>query len=182
MAERSVKVGPFSPGLNNRLEPIELDVRLQDRSQARHLYGADNVDLIKNGFKRRRGFERKLSANVHSLWSDGDKAFAVINDELRAIARAGAALMYSPLRAGMPKLPVSYVRAPNDIVYWTNSAELRCVIDGADYPISPAPQLAPTVASTTGSPRMPRRRTDPSRRSIASRWLVGSSVMPASVR
>ncbi len=150
MAERTVKVGPFSPGLNNRLEPTELDVRLQDRSTARHLYGADNIDLTKNGFKRRRGFEKKLSANVHSLWSDGDKAFAVINDELRAIARAGTALMYSPLRAGMAKLPVSYVRAPNDIVYWSNGAELRCVIDGADYPISPAPALAPSVYATTG--------------------------------
>lgn len=152
MAERSVTVGPFTPGLNNRLRPTELDLTLSDRTRARYLYGADNVDLTaEGGLKRREGFTQVLSGDMHSLWSTDDASYVVMNDELCAIDAGVTGT--TVLRSGMPKLPVSYTKSPNGIVYWSNGLELRCIVNGVDLPISAAPALAPTV--TVGSGALP---------------------------
>lgn len=151
MAERTVTAGPFQMGMNNRLRPTELEVLLPNRKNVRWLYGADNVDLTaEGGLKRREGFTSVLAGDSHSLWGDAGGTFAVVNDELCSLAVAGDTLVPTVLRTGLPKLPLSYTRAPNGIVYWSNGLELRCVVAGTDHPISAAPALAPTAVAASG--------------------------------
>ncbi|ADU36225.1 hypothetical protein [Variovorax paradoxus] len=147
---RDVPVGPFL-GLNNKLRPTELDAAQRDSKGARYLYGADNVDLTgRGGLKRREGFSLQLAGAVHSLWSDPLGAFAMVDDDLCALSPAGAGLAATVLRAGLPKMPVSYARAANGIVSWSNGLELRCIVDGVDYPMSAAPALSPEVVASAG--------------------------------
>ncbi|MDP9895379.1 hypothetical protein J2W32_004477 [Variovorax boronicumulans] len=150
MPQRTVSVGPLL-GLNNKLQPYELGAGTRLVPNARYLGAADNVDLTsKGGIKRREGFRLQLAGDVHSLWSDQLGAFAVVDDDLCALAPAGASLAAAVLRAGLPKMPVSYARAANGIVSWSNGLELRCIVDGVDYPMSAAPALAPEVVASAG--------------------------------
>lgn len=147
---RDVSVGPFV-GLNNRLSETELGAGTREQPNARFLSGADNVDLTaKRRIKRREGFGLQLAGDVHSLWGDELGAFAVFDDDLCALTPAGAALAATVLRAGLPKMPISFARAPNGIVSWSNGLELRCIVNGADFPMSAAPALAPSVVASTG--------------------------------
>ena len=147
---RDVPIGPFL-GLNNRLRATELDAAQRDSKGMRYLCGADNVDLTgKGGLKRREGFGLLLPGDVHSLWSDELGAFAVIDDDLCALAPHNGGIASTVLRAGLPKLLVSFTRAPNGIVWWSNGLELRCIVDGVDFPMSAAPALAPAVVASAG--------------------------------
>ncbi|WPG35306.1 hypothetical protein [Variovorax sp. EBFNA2] len=147
---RDVPVGPFL-GLNNKLRPTELDAAQRDSKGARFLWGADNVDLTgRGGLKRREGFDRQLPGNWHSLWGDAHGAFSVVDDALCALAPSDGGIASTVLRAGLPKLPLSYARAANGIVTWSNGLELRCIVGAADYPMSAAPALAPTVVASAG--------------------------------
>ncbi len=150
MPERSVSVGPFL-GLNNKRLPTELGAGTREAPDARYLYGADNVDLTaRGGLKRRPGFALQTAGDAHSLWSDEQGAFAVVDGTLCAVAESGSGIATAPLRSGLPDAPVSYARAGNGVVYWSNALELRCIVQGADLPISAAPALAPTVTASAG--------------------------------
>lgn len=137
---RTVKLGSLAPGLNNRLEPSRLQLRLPDRSQATYLYGADNVDITSNGFlKRRRGQSLASAGAAHSLWSDQQGAFGVVDGVLAKLSGDGAGLTREAIRQGLPALPVSYSRGADGDVYWTNSVEVRRIAVGGDRPIATAP-------------------------------------------
>jgi len=150
MPQRTVSVGPLL-GLNNKLQPYELGAGTRLVPNARYFGGADNVDLTaRGGLKRREGFSLQLAGHVHSLWSDELGAFAVINDDLCALGPSDGGIAATVLRSGLPRLPVSYARAANGIVSWSNGLELRCVVGGVDYPMSAAPALAPAVVASAG--------------------------------
>ncbi|GER16681.1 hypothetical protein [Variovorax boronicumulans] len=151
MTIRPVTIGSFAPGLNNRLDSTQLQTKLPNGANATYLYGADNVDLTASGgLKRRKGFDLQLPGDVHSLWGDALGAFAVVDNDLCALSPRAQGLASTVMRAGMPKLPLSYARAANGIVSWSNGLELRCIVDGVDYPMSAAPALAPEVVAGAG--------------------------------
>lgn len=155
MAQRSVDLGSFAPGLNNRVEPTRLDTRLPDRSKATYLYAADNADLTANGYlKRRRGFTQRIASPTHSVWSDRDAAemFAVVAGQLERIVEGGTGLVRSVVRAGMPQLPVSYSRGADGAVYWSNGAAIRRVENGVDRPVATEPLgLIPAISVGAGA-------------------------------
>lgn len=157
MAQRTVNLGSFAPGVNNRLEPSELATVLADRSKGTYLYGADNVDINDKGFlRRRRGTTQRIAGAAHSLWADARsaEAFAVVDDQLERLTEGGTTLQRAVVRAGMPRLPVSYSRGADGAVYWSNGQVIRRVEAGVDRPVATEPPpLVPTVTVTSGALR-----------------------------
>lgn len=151
--QRSVDFGSLAPGLNNRLEPTKLDTRLADRRKATYLYGAENVDLNGEGYlKRRRGQIERAGNPSHSLWGDLRSSYVVTDDVLGTLTLNGDTLSLTAVRSGMPKLPVSFSRGADGVVYWTNQQVIRRIANGADLPISAEPpSLVPTVTVTSGA-------------------------------
>jgi hypothetical protein len=157
---RTVKLGSLSPGLNNRLEPTQLDTALPNRSPATYLYAADNVDINAKGYlKRRRGQTTAIVGRAHSVWSTApfSEAFAVIAGNLERLRDGGAALTRSVVRANMPALPVSYSQGADGAVYWSNGATLRRIVAGQDRPgVTDAPSVVPVVSVGAGALRAGR--------------------------
>lgn len=154
MSERTVKLGSFAPGINNRLEPTKLATTLPDRSAGTYLYGADNVDLGGDGYlKRRPGRERVLTANCHSLWGDQMGAYVVADDALAKLSmlnEATAGLI--TVRNAIGPYPVSYSRGADGDVYWSNAIVIRRIANSADRPIAPsAPNPEPVCTITSGA-------------------------------
>ena len=153
MATREVKIGSFALGVNNKLEPSELDVVLPDRSKGQYLYGGDNIDIGRKGrVKRRAGTTQLIEARTHSVWSDSpySEAFAVINDQLERLVES-VGLSRTVVRTGMPRLPVSYSRGADGDVYWSNGVVLRRIVNGVDHPAHTEPfEQAPQTAVGTG--------------------------------
>lgn len=152
---RVFKPGSLAPGINNRLEPTQLQTVLPDRSKATFLYGADNVDINKKGYlKRRRGSAITIASQSHSIWSDKQGAFAVIDGTLTALAASGPGLASSAVRAGLPALPVSYSRGADGDAYWSNGQVIRRVAAGVDRPIATDPLASvPAFTLTAGALR-----------------------------
>ncbi|MEZ2293939.1 hypothetical protein [Variovorax sp. RCC_210] len=154
MAVRSVPIGSLAPGLNNRLEPTQLDTALPNRRPATYLYAADNVDINAKGYlKRRRGQTTAISGRAHSIWSTSpfSEAFAVINGNLERLRDGGADFTRVIVRPNMPQLPVSFSRGADNAVYWSNGVTLRRVINGEDRPaVTDALDTAPLVAVGKG--------------------------------
>lgn len=150
---RTVKLGSLAPGLNNRLEATQLQQVLPDRSRATFLYGAENVDINDRGRLRRRVGQTLVAAgDAHSLWGDGGGAFSVFDDSLVQLEESGAGLARSVVRAGMPRLPVSYSRGGDGEVYWSNGAALRRISAGQDRPVATAPlSVAPSLNVGAGA-------------------------------
>lgn len=149
--QRTADLGSLAPGLNNRLEPTKLATRLADRSEATYLYGAENVDLMGEGYVKRRRGQTLLDATAsHSIWSDLTGGYVVQGTDLR---RFDGGTLGSVIRANMPNRPVSYSRGADGVVYWSNGQDIRR-IDGTDKGIAPMPPSPdPAVAVTTGALR-----------------------------
>ncbi|MBS0453950.1 MAG: hypothetical protein JSS14_21830 [Proteobacteria bacterium] len=149
---RSVKLGSFAPGVNNRLEPTKLATTLPDRSRGTYLYGGENIDLTADGFiKRRRGVTKRIAGDTHSLWSDRGTGYGVVNDTL---VRFDANFGQVPIRAGMPRLPVSFSAGADNDIYWSNGQLIRRITSDADRPVATSPLAAGfTVTLTTGALR-----------------------------
>ena len=152
------KLGSMAPGVNNRLGPTQLATKSADGSKATYLYGADNVDINSRGYlRRRRGHVPAIGGAAHSLWGDGQGGYVVLNDELKSLTPAGAGLVAATVRAGMPRLPVSYSRGADGDVYWSNGTVLRRIHAGADLPAStPGPGVVPVVNVIAGGLRAGR--------------------------
>lgn len=149
-------LGSFAPGINNRLEPHELDIKQSDGSPGTYLYGADNVDINKKGnLKRRRGQTQVLSGYSHSVWSDQNPdAYVVLNDVLTGLLDTQTGFATTSIRTGMARLPVSYARGADGDVYWSNGADIRRVHLGADRPIATPPLAnAPQATIVAGALR-----------------------------
>lgn len=152
MATRKFTFGSFAPGVNNRLEPTQLDTRLPDRSKARFLYGGTNVDINEKGFiRRRRGQTETLSSPTHSIWSTPPftEMFGVVNDQLARMYEGGTGVARDVLVPFMPRIPVSFSRGEDGDVYWTNELDLRRVSGGVDEPAWTAPPPRPAITVGT---------------------------------
>lgn len=154
MTQRLVKLGSFAPGVNNRLEPTELDTILSDRSKGTYLYGAENVDIGKRGYvKRRRGQTLIQAGSTHSLWSDKIGSMVVMNDVLYNLTVfPDNTVDMLPVRAGLSHQPLSYSRGGDGEVYWSNGVLIRRVTSGGDAPVATEPpSLVPGISATTGA-------------------------------
>lgn len=153
MTLRPVKVGSLAPGLNNRLEPTQLQTKLPNGADATYLYGADNVDINAKGFlRRRRGQTLGLAGRAHSIWGDAKGGFAVMDSNLVQLAPGGAGLTSSVVRTGMPQRRVSYSRGADGDVYWSNGADIRRVARGSDRPVlTPTLDADPIVMPIAGA-------------------------------
>lgn len=148
-------LGSFAPGINNRLEPQELDTKQADGTPATYLYGADNVDINKRGnLKRRRGYTQTLSGSAHSVWSDGSEAYVVIDDVLTGLFDTQTGFARTSVRTGMARQPVSYARGADGDVYWSNTFDIRRISAGVDRPIAtPVLANAPQATIVAGALR-----------------------------
>jgi hypothetical protein len=159
MTIRPVKLGSMAPGLNNQLEPTQLATATPDGKAATYLYGAENVDLNDKGrLRRRRGTTLALAGVAHSLWADAKESFAVLNDVLVSLKQAGASIASTAIRAGMPRLPVSFSRGGDGEVYWTNGASIRRIHAGQDRPVVTQPlERIPAITAGSGGALPPGR-------------------------
>ena len=151
MPARSINLGSFALGLNNRLEWSRLGRTLADRSKATYLYSADNVDISANSYlRRRRGFARVIVGDCHSVWGDGGEGYAVIDRVLTHLEPV--ALGQTPLIADMPPVALAYARAPDGWVYWSNGQEIgRLQGTQARAHITPTPSPAPSAVPVAGA-------------------------------
>jgi len=154
MTTRTVKIGSTQLGVNNKLEPTQLDVVMPDRSKGRYLYGGDNVDINDKGFiRRRRGQTHIVGASAHSIWAArrAKTGYAVLDNTLVRLSPQGAGFDQHIIRTVMPPLPVSYSLGPDGDVYWTNKSVLRRITPaGEDRPVAPSAPTAPVATVGAG--------------------------------
>lgn len=154
MSLRSVNLGSFSPGVNNRVGPTQLRTVLSDNRTATYLYAADNVDLSDMGrARRRRGFTRSnAAAGCHSLWSDDRGAYGVMAGNLVALEPSPTGLTPTVLRGDMPLRYTSFARAPDGNVYWSNGIDIGRIADGVAGPlVTASPAAVPSVTLIAGA-------------------------------
>ena len=150
MAQRQVKLPSVAPGVNNRLEPTNLETTLSGGVAARYLYGADNVDLNEKGYaKRRTGTTVQIAGNAHSVWcpTPFTTGYGVINNTLCRLTDSGTGISTTSIRTGMPQIPVSYSRGHDGDVYWSNGQVLRRISGGVDKPVQTELPAQPPITS-----------------------------------
>lgn len=143
MASRLVPVGPLL-GLNNRLAPTRMLVEA-----GAFLRGARNVELTADGLLRSRaGYVVAAAGGFHSAWADGRDAYAVKNDDLVHIDGRLVQWVAVP---GVGNARVSYVRAPDGFVYWTNGERIgRLQGATAREIVTPMPNPVPVASAAAG--------------------------------
>lgn len=146
----------YSPGrmlgFNNRLPQSRLATTDDQRAAATYLSAADNVDMQRDGFvRRRRGYKLAVAgALCHSLWTDGDEGFYIDGSNL---VHLRSDLSTQVLRTDMaPQLRVSFARLGDGSVAYTNGVVLGRVRGEADGKITAdPPAVTPTITATSGS-------------------------------
>lgn len=152
---RTVKLGSFAPGVNNRLAPTQLSRTLPDRSKATYLSAGDNVDLMARGIvRRRRGYALATAgAAAHSVWGDETEGYCAIANDLLHLEPTGSGLVPTSVLSGLPELaPISYTRMPDGDVVWSNAQRIgRLRGTSALLLATPRPVVAPSVSAIAGS-------------------------------
>ncbi len=144
-----IPIGPFPAGLNNLDRETEL-TRSEDGKRVIALREAENVDLPRSGWpRRRRGFGRVVEGTrVHSLWAGGRFPLMLFVDGDTQYARRKGAVPFA-VRDGLSPRAASYA-CPNDRVYCSNGAQAWCVLPDGEVAAwgveSPAGQ--PTVTAS----------------------------------
>lgn len=130
-------------GLRNTVEASKFDLG--------DLAAALNVDIDDElAIKMRRGQHPVLTGDTHSIWSDGDRCFAVIDDVLVEVLPDFAT---RTVRAGMtPKLPVAYAAVPGRY-FWTNGKDRGAVDAGGPRSWGLRVPPRPVVSETGGALR-----------------------------
>lgn len=146
MGLREELVSSIAPGINNRLKGHQLAVS----EGVRFVQGAENVDINAAGKPQRRAGKTLLdAANFHSLWSDERDAFAVRDDVLSRIVVSpdGTDATFEPLLSLAGGYPVSYTRASDGSVYFSNALTIaRIDAAGALRAVAtPAPPVPPVI-------------------------------------
>lgn len=146
MAKPVTALGPFA-GVNNLLPDHQLAIVERGRKAGDYLRNAVNVDLTDAGtLLRRKGSTlAHPGASCHSLWSDGDVAFFVDGNTIKALPEGNT--VQEGLTYGKP---VSWCRLPNGLVAWSNGAELGFIDQGVSTAPPVIPNPAPTVRAGTG--------------------------------
>jgi hypothetical protein len=141
---RPRRVGPFL-GLNNRLEQTRMLVEA-----GAFLKVARNVELTADGFLRSRdGFKQAAPGQFRSAWSDARDAYAVKDGDL---VHLGPRLAQTVVVPGVGDARVSYERAPDGMVYWTNGERIGRLLGAtAREIVTPAPNPVPVAIATTGA-------------------------------
>ena len=150
MAGKTVSMGAIL-GLNNRLPPTRMDTTLPNRSKASWLQVAQNVDLTEGGLiQRRQGYREVLAGVFHSLWADAGGSYAVRDGDLVKLdAKAMTATVIVP---GVGSAPVSYVRLPDGMVYWSNGQRIGRMAGAVGRAlITPRPNPVPVAQVVGGS-------------------------------
>lgn len=147
---RTIKTG-IMLGLSNRREAPRLRTKIDGRIDATYLHEAQNVDLTDDGYLRRRhGFQLALASGLaHSLFEDGaGGAFCAFDSDL---VHLDERLNRTTLRGGLPAQPkLSYTRAPDGDIYWSNGLEIGRIHAGEARPIITPTPTPPTVSATSG--------------------------------
>ncbi|MGH8567066.1 MAG: hypothetical protein ACREXU_03385 [Gammaproteobacteria bacterium] len=116
VASKPVVHGPWKRGMDN----VSLDHAVAKDA----LRTAVNVDVLDDGTVRRRpGTTLRVAGAAHSVWSDGQALYAVVDGVLTRYTRAvSGALSGTPLRSGLsPDLPVAYAEVAGEVYYSNNS-------------------------------------------------------------
>lgn len=154
MSARIVSLGSFKRGVTNRRQPTRLGDRDEAGAHVHWLLGADNVDLDDGGFlTRRRGVTRVVSGKAHSLWGAGQDMLAVVDDELVMV---DASMQAHTLMGGMGPHPVSYTRAPDGCIYFTNGTVIQRLKGRAVEDLCPRPPAI--VSAAVGQGALPAGR------------------------
>lgn len=123
MSTHVISLGSFKRGVTNRKQPTRLADRDESGADVHWLLGADNVDLYDDGFlARRQGVTRVIPGKAHSLWCVGNDMLAVLEGDLVAV---DASMQARTLLPGMGPHPVSYIKAPDGHIYFTNGTVIR---------------------------------------------------------
>lgn len=128
-------------GLRNDVEPSKFELG--------ELADALNVDIDDAlALKLRRGQALVLAGSSHSLWSDGTRCFAVVDNDL---VELDPDLTPRTIHEGMtPHLPVAYATIPGR-AFWSNGRERGCVDVGGPRGWGLDVPAAPVVTETGGS-------------------------------
>jgi hypothetical protein len=148
---KTVSLGPFTPGMNNRRPDFKLAERAANGASQSFVRSAVNADITAEGtLKRRPGYELAIAGDdCHSLWANGTAGFFVDYDTLVQIG--GTPPVAADLRTDMtPGRLVSYAEAAGDI-YYSNGVVIGRIRDNAVYELGvPMMMVPPTVAASTG--------------------------------
>lgn len=146
---RTVGIDNFL-GLNNRLPITGMVVSPDGRSKAAWLRVATNIDITQNGKVRSRpGRELAVEGSWHSVWSDEQDAYAVLDGDLVHINHKTLARTIAVPSAGPAR--VSYERLPDGLVYWTNGTRIGRLAGAlARGLVTPAPNPVPVATATSG--------------------------------
>lgn len=155
MPTRTVNLGSFAPGVNNRLPPTQLARTLPDRSKATFLSAGENIDLTgRDSIKRRRGITLELSgAAAHSVWGDETEGYCAIGNDLLHLEPSDAGLTPTSVLSDLPELAtISYERMPDGDVVWSNGQRIGRLRGASALPLATArPAVVPTVSAIAGS-------------------------------
>lgn len=122
-------LGPWPKGVNNR----DADYDLADEC----LRDAINVTVTRDGrVKRAPGYVSRLSAQAHSVYSDGERLFGVVAGTLCTLIRGptGALTAGVTLYTGLPRGRLLSYATLNRQTYWTNNIVTGKITNGVNGP------------------------------------------------
>lgn len=148
---KSATIGPFVPGMNNRLP----DFALYDRELGMFVRSVVNADVLAKGnIKRRKGSALEVSgSDCHSAWSDSTARFGYYVDSsvLYRFDDAGATLRTTVVRSDMhASARVSFAEVAGEVYYSNGQTIGRIDAAGAAHPAG-VPQLSRTPVVTAGA-------------------------------
>lgn len=150
---KSLTLGPFIPGMNNRRPDYKLD-NSKNGNRATFVRSAVNTDITEQGtMKRRAGYALALSGDdCHSLWTHPDGTWGLYVDYATLYRISGTALhpVKTALRTDMsPGHLVSYAETLNG-AYYSNGVVIGRVDAAGNHPVG-VPMLAVTPLATGGA-------------------------------
>lgn len=114
-------------GLNTRIDPV----RLSNQGEVAELAEAINVDISPSyRINRRRGYVKKISMPVHSLYSQG-KIALFVSDKVLYLLESD--YTYRSLATLISNEKMAYCDA-NDKIYYTNNSDLGFIEEGIRFP------------------------------------------------
>lgn len=147
---KSLSLGPFVPGVDNRRPEMKMRGGREDGGD--FLRSAVNADLSAEGTVTRRAGYELLTAGTdcHSLWADGTDVFVADGDALKRIAGLPGTPSLTTVRTGLvPGRAVSYARTPTAI-YFSNGIEIgRLSAAGAREVCTPGLAALPFVSAAS---------------------------------
>jgi len=125
---KTVTLSSFK-GLNNVLRP--------ERTPEDYLKEALNVDIDKSGgIQKRKGYERVIAGYVSSMWSDNDRCFAVVDENLVEI---NTDLSLTQIRPSIGDINLSFDSVGDDYYFVSRYLNGAISKDGSYRPFGITP-------------------------------------------